>query len=126
MEQASSPQRRKYSPEFKQAAVQRLVAGESATTIARELKIRRKFLYAWRKKGFVVNNTASHRVSESEGDPLQHKIAQQQQEIAELERLTGQQAAQLDFFAAALRAIKESRPIKDVSSVTGSTQRSKV
>jgi transposase-like protein len=124
VEQASSQRRRKYSPEFKQAAVRRFLAGESATAIARELEIRRKFLYAWRDEGFGANAVPS-RDTAGEGDPRQRQIAQQQQKIAELERLTGQQASQLDFFVAALRAIKESRPKKSVSSDAGSTQRFK-
>lgn len=38
-------ERRKYPPELKRAAVDRVVAGEGATAVARELGIRRKFLY---------------------------------------------------------------------------------
>lgn len=41
----------KYGPEFKRGAVDRMLAGESVTVLARELGIRRKFLYlhrAWK------------------------------------------------------------------------------
>jgi transposase len=118
----------KYSPEFKQAAVDRFVRGESAAAVAAELKIRRKFLYAWRDAGYGSNRAGARPQSEAchDEDPQQQQIAKQQQRIAELERLTGQQAAELDFFVAALRATKELRPNKDGNSGSGSTQRSKV
>ncbi len=48
-----------------------------------------------------------------------------QSRISELERLVGRQAAELDFFAAALRNIEESRPTSGVDSGNESTPRSK-
>ena len=36
----------KYSPEFKRQAVDRMMAGESISTLARELGVARKFFYA--------------------------------------------------------------------------------
>ena len=115
----------KYSPEFKRAAVDRLIKGESASVIARELNIRRTFLYTWRDRGSGSTSVLKAPGIASKGDPVQQQLAKKQQRIDELERLAGQQAAQLDFFAAALRAVKEPRPNNDASSVAGSTQRSK-
>jgi transposase len=118
----------KYSPELKQAGVDRLLAGESATAIAKDLGIRRKLLYKWKDAGFGTNGMRrqpAQAATIDPTDPLQQQIARQQHKIAELERLTGQQAAELDFFAAALRAVKESRLKTDASSGGGSTQRSK-
>ena len=45
--------------------------------------------------------------------------------IAELEWLVGRQAAELDFFAAALRNIEEPRPINSVDFGNESTPRLK-
>lgn len=115
----------KYSPEFKRAAVDRFVAGESASVLARELKIRRKFLYDWRNKGMGTEGAPKKAGTASKANPVQQQLAKKQQRIEELERLAGQQAAQLDFFAAALRAVKELRPNNGASSGSGSTQRSK-
>jgi len=115
----------KYSPEFKQAAVDRFLAGESASVLARELNIRRKFLYDWRNKGVGTEGAPKKPGIAIKADPVQQQLAQKQQRIEELERLAGQQAAQLDFFAAALRAVKEPRPNNGASSGSGSTQRSK-
>jgi transposase-like protein len=119
-------QRKKYSRAFKRAAVDRLVKGESATVIAGQLGIRRKFLYAWCDSGFGTDATGARQtLAESDQDPQQQVIIRQQEKIAELERLTGRQAAELDFFAAALRAVEESRPSRGTSSGSESTQRCK-
>ena len=41
---------RVFSREFKLAALRRMLAGENVTALARELKVRRKLLYAWRDR----------------------------------------------------------------------------
>ena len=115
-----------YSPEFKQSAVDRLVAGESASVIARELKVRRKFLYAWRDDGYGSKAIESRTREVAAEDPQQERIAKLEQQIADLQRLVGQQAAELDFFALALRATTESRPKKKVNSVVESTPQSRM
>lgn len=110
----------KYSPEFKRAAVDRFVSGESATVVARELQIRRKFLYAWRNAGHGSAAVAKpKRESAVEDDPLLKKIAKLEQELADSQRLVGQQAGEINFFVLALRAVKESRPKKKASSDIG-------
>jgi transposase InsO family protein len=50
----------KYSPEFKRQAVDRMMAGESVSALAKELGIARKFFYAWREA--VVLDVYSRRV----------------------------------------------------------------
>ncbi len=125
MDKTAGRPRTRYSPEFKREAADRLLEGESGSVIARELNVRRKFLYAWRDKGFGSTGVFKAPVIASNVDPIQQQLAKKQQRIEELERLAGQQAAQLDFFAAALRAVKEPRPNKGASSGGGSTQRSK-
>ena len=115
----------KYSPEFKRAAVDRFLAGESASVLAQKLNIRRKFLHDWRNKGVGTESTPKKLGIASKVDPVQQQLAQKQQRIEELERLAGQQAAQLDFFAATLRAVKEPGLNNGKSSMPGSTQRSR-
>ena len=95
----------RYSPEFKRNAVDRMMAGESPTALARELDIRCKFLYAWKAEGRGTNGVAAV-PPEVALDPQQRRLAQLQKQIADLERLNGRQAAELDFFAAALRSVK--------------------
>jgi transposase-like protein len=112
----------KYSPEFKRQAVDRMCGGESVTAVARELGIRRKFLYAWREAGFGSSG-APPRVRAANSGERQASAGNQR--IAELERLVGRQAAELDFFAAALRSIEESRPASGGDSGDESTPRSR-
>ena len=83
-------ERRKYPPELKRAAVDRVVAGEGATAVARELGIRRKFLYQWRSQGL--------------GSARQPKPVPK----AESE---GRDREKLDFFVSALRSMKAARPL---------------
>lgn len=112
---------RKYSPAFKRTAVDRMVAGESPSALARELGMRRKFLYAWRNAGLGSRGAA--RVPEPVADdPKQREMEQLQNRIAELERLAGRQTAELDFFVAALRSVKGARRKSGASSDEGSTK----
>jgi transposase-like protein len=114
----------KYSPEFKEGAVARIAGGESPTAVARELGIRRKFLYAWKAAGWGAGGDAGRPVT-VEPDREQREIGELQelqQRIVELERLTGRQAAELDFFGAALRSIKETRQNNGVSTGERSTK----
>ena len=78
----------KYSPEFKQAAVDRFIAGESATALAKELGMRKKFLYTWRDDGFGSNASGKpKRESVVDEDPKDKQIAKLEQQVAELHRL---------------------------------------
>jgi transposase-like protein len=101
-----------------------MMAGEGVTALAAELGIRRKFLYAWKEAGRGSGAPAKPRM-EAKSDPRGRQIAELQKQIAELERLAGQQSAELDFFAAALRNIEGSRPNSGADSGDGSMPRSK-
>lgn len=114
----------KYSPEFKRNAVDRMMAGEGVSALAAELGIRRKFLYAWKDAGLGSGGQAKPRV-EAERDPQARQIVELNERIAELERLAGQQSAELDFFVAALRNIEGTRPNSGADSGNGSMPRSK-
>jgi transposase len=115
------PQRRTYSEEFKRAAVDRIIAGEAVLKVARDLGVRRKFLYLWRDQGKGTNGEVRTRIPvvESAED---RRITKLKKRVAELERLAGRQAAELDFFAAALHSIKPTRRSSGVNSGEGSTQ----
>ena len=98
-----------------------MVAGESPTALARELGIRCKFLYAWKAAG-RGSQGAPPLQERVPADPQEQEIARLQRRISELERLTGRQTAELDFFAAALRSVKETRRKSGVSSGEESTE----
>jgi hypothetical protein len=105
-------------------------AGESPTAVARELGIRCKFLYHWRDQGWgtLAQAVAAEMAAEPEPEAVAAPDREQEtlrKKIAALERLVGQQAAELDFFAAALRNIGAADPKSGVRSDGGSTKRSK-
>jgi transposase-like protein len=115
---------RKYSPEFREKALQRIEAGENVSALARELGVRRKFFYVWKAAKRECAGGVS--VPRTAASPEAGELAKQKKRIAELERLAGQQAAELDFFAAALRSIEGSGPKSGSDSGDGSTRRSKL
>ncbi len=121
-EKVEGQRRKKYSAEFKRNAVDRMVAGESPTALARELGMRRKFLYAWRNAGWGSQGVAKAEAKAEEEAPETREMIQLKAKIEALERLSGQQAAELDFFAAALRSVKGPRPKSGVGSDGGSTK----
>lgn len=98
-----------YSPGFERQAVDGMLAGERVSELAKQLGARRKFLYQWRGAGYgsagpqpplrAVNRQRREVISS------ERLASTANQRAAELERLVGRQAAELDFFAAALRNI---------------------
>ena len=117
----------KYSPEFKRNAVDRLLAGEGVAAVARELGIRRKFLYQWRDDGWGTAGQAARAAQPKpvEGSAEERAKEALHREIASLERLVGQQAAELDFFGRALRNTGAARK-SGAGAGGGSTKRSKL
>ena len=111
--------KREFSQEFRFRAVQRMLAGESPTLLARELEVLRKTLYEWKdhfvekglpglagQAGQRLQNTqpAAPRVPselQARGELLRARAR-----IEELERKVGKQELELDFFDAALRRIR--------------------
>jgi len=105
-----------YSSEVRRQAVLRVLAGEPAPTVARDLGIERRRLYDWceraRRQGLgglrgpgrppkqvSVRGVVPSEVLEDEGRAARRRIA-------ELERKVGRQQADLDFFRQALRHVK--------------------
>lgn len=120
-----------FSPEFKETAVLRLVAGERVRALADELKIKPQVLYRWwsnydqygvtalrapgrpRRGAEVVQRSEVPRAARprnARGRPRRRPADQEAKRIAELERKLGEQALEIDFFDRALRHIKASRP----------------
>ena len=108
---------RSFSREIKLKVIERLEAGETVASLARELGVHRQLIYKWRdvhragrlgvRRGRPTRAQALARATGlAETDPL----AAAERRIAELERKVGQQAVELDFFQGALRRIKASRP----------------
>jgi transposase len=127
---------RVFSREVKLAAVRRMLAGENVSALARELKLRRKLLYAWRDnfrsggpealrtrgRPRKLSPIASPKAAPS---PAVDELGQAKQRIAALERKIGQQQVELDFFRQALRQVRGKRRPSDGPGATASMPRSK-
>ena len=103
------------SAEAKRRAVERLAAGESASSVAADLKVHRQRLYEWqdlvRQGGLeALRGPGRPRKGALEGPPLKSALltegAAARRRIAELERKIGEQQGDLDFFRQALRHVK--------------------
>ena len=111
--------------EFKEAAARRLLAGQSGTALSRELDVKRSLLYRWRDayRQQGVNGLSRRRGRPKPGRSAPPKIPRdpRDERIAELERLLGKQAAELDFFGQAFRALNLAAPTNDAGGASGST-----
>jgi len=145
----SEEETRRFSREFKVAAVRRMLAGENVSALARELGVRRKYLYQWRERfrlGGAVALRSRGRPTKAEvlamrpsggeepaaGEgfaaepmPPPDALTKAQRRIAELERKIGQQQVDLDFFQQALRHVRGPRQRNGAPGGTASTRSSK-
>lgn len=110
----------KYSDEFRREALERMKTCDNITALARELGVRRKWLYKWR------DLAQSGRVPVV-GRPPKPKVRAEEKDrkrIAELERLVARQALEIDFFKGALQRVEEHRRKREQTSGTASTSKS--
>jgi len=128
MESLKGKKHRKFSVEFKEAAARRLLAGASGTALSRELGIRRSVLYRWRDayraEGVGGLSRKRGRPAAGQSPPVKVPRDRRDERIAQLERLAGKQAAELDFFERALHALHLETPNPDASGASGSTRSS--
>lgn len=108
---------RKYSPAFRHQALEKMAVCTNVSELARQLGIRRKHLYAWRDRARAAERAGLTNLPDPE-------IVRLEKRVAELERLAGRQAAEIDFFKGALRKIKERRQQNDACGGAASTTKS--
>ena len=142
-----STEQRRFSREFKLAALARMEAGENVSALARDLGVARKCLYQWRDRfrvGGAVALRSRGRMTKAEAlemrggrepdapsaklkpDPAPpDALAKAQRQIRELERKVGRQQIELDFFQQALRQVRDARPRSGAPGGTASTRPSK-
>jgi transposase-like protein len=115
-----SKERRRFTREFKLAALARFAEASNVQDLARELGIERALLYKWQAKfeaggADALTTTGRPRPTvtlrvEAGGAPAPpDDLGRAQRRIAELERKVGQQQVELDFFRAALRQVEGRR-----------------
>jgi transposase len=112
--------RKKYSEEFRAEALKKLEQCSNVSALARELGIRRKWLYQWRDQARALGQAGV-----SQGALEEREKAKLQRRIEELERLVGRQSAELDFFKGALRRVEARRQTSGTTGGAASTSKSR-
>jgi transposase len=108
--------RRKFSKEFKVAAIRRLQGGQTAGEVARALEVHPTELYRWRRELDEHGERAFQGVGTKRAE---------QSRVAELERKIGQQTLEIDFLKRALQHVEERRLLRALSTGAASTSTSK-
>jgi transposase-like protein len=133
----SKGKRRVYSRDLKVTAVERLLAGERAAALSRELRVPAGQLYKWcthYRRGGPEALRPAHRpykvLGAVEVDPAVKAqqvtdIAAARKRIVALERKIGQQQLELDFFQQALRQVGQARQPNDGLGVPASVRSSR-
>lgn len=112
-----------YEADFKQAAVERVENGEQVMALSRELGVKRSSIYRWitayRTEGRAGLERGRGRPRPGDGPPARDP---QSERVRELERLLGQQAAELDFFEQAFDALGLPKPAPSALGATRSSR----
>src|ERR1700745_525580 len=95
--------RRKFTKEFKIAALRQLDSGVSIAAVARSCEINRGLLERWRR---------DFQQSPGHAFPGLGKKRAEENLVAELERKIGQQALEIDFLKRCLQRIEEQRMLQ--------------
>jgi transposase len=106
--------RRRFTREFKLAAIQRLEQGISIAEVARAMEVNPNVLHRWRKE---------FRQGPGNAFPGQGQRRWSEGRIAELERKIGQQTLEIDFLKGCLQRIEEQRMLQASSGNPPSTAR---
>src|ERR1700684_2967907 len=102
---------RSYSAEFKRGALRRMTQAKTISGLAKELGIRRKFLYQWRHQ-FEAEGRAGleRRRGRPPGSKSQNVsppgLSAAELRIAELERLLGRKQLEVDFLKRAFEQVR--------------------
>lgn len=116
--------RRRFSREFKIAAVRRVTEGETMGEVARDLDIKFRLLWDWKKRVLEQGEEHLHELGRPVGAAHPETTeASQQRRIAELERLVGRQQMEIRFLGTALRHVEEQRQQKNDAGAVASSKR---
>jgi transposase len=121
---------RVFSAEFKQDVAQRILNGESVSSLHHELHIKRSVLYRWRDAYRKEGAAGLQRlIGRPPGLPNPPRPAVRAEDAAvrrirELEHKIGQQTMDIDFLRRAFKRVKETRRNNTEGGATASTPRS--
>lgn len=108
--------RRKFTREFKEAAVRRLEMGVPVAEVARAAEVNPGELYRWRREQRQFGAKAFAGPGQSRAD---------ENRIAALERKVGQQTVEIDFLRGCLQHVEEQRRLQALTTRGSSTRTSK-
>ena len=108
--------RRKFTREFKEAAVRRLELGGSIAEVARACEVDANVLHRWRRElqelgARAFSGNGKRRIEEGK--------------IAELEQKVGRQSMEIDFLRRCLQHVEEKRKLQALNTVRSSTRTSR-
>jgi transposase len=95
--------RRKFTREFKLAAIERLELGDSVATVARALKV---------SPGLLQRRRQEFRESPAAAFPGGGQLRLDPDRVAQLERKIGQQTLEIDFLKGCLQRIEQQRQLQ--------------
>ena len=110
-------ERKRYSRKFQRMAVERMETCDDVGELARELGVRPRCLYKWRKK------LESIEPGQEASRPSTHASAHRK-EIHRLKQLLAEKTLEVDFFKGALQKIEARRQGNSGSGEMASTTRS--
>ena len=105
--------RRKFTKEFKEAAVRRLELGASLAEVARACEVNPNVLHRWKRelRDYGVKAFAGNGQGRAE-----------EQQVAQLERKVGRQALEIDFLRRCLQHVEEQRKLQALTTRGSSTR----
>jgi transposase len=119
--------RRRFSREFKIAAVRRVMEGEQVGAVARDLDIGFRVLWGWKRRVAEKGEEYLYGLGRPKQWQQPRKAdapeASQRRRMAELERLVGRQQMEIRFLARALRQVEERRQQKRDAGAVASSKR---
>lgn len=105
--------RRKFTKEFKEAAVRRLELGASVAEVARACEVDANVLHRWRRE------LREHGAKAFSGNG---RSRAEENRVAELERKVGRQAMEIDFLRRCLQHADEQRKLQALTTRGSSTR----
>lgn len=108
--------RRKFTREFKEAAVRRLELGASLAEVSRACEVSAKMLCRWREELRQLGAKAF---------PGRGQRREEAGRLALLERKVGQQALEIDFLRGCLQHVEEQRRLQALTTRGSSTPTSR-
>ena len=107
--------RRKFTKEFKLAAMRRLEMGASLAEVARACEVNPNVLHRWRRE---------FRDGVEQAFPGLGKRRAEESRLAELERKISQQTLEIDFLKRVLQRVEEARMLQALNGTAPSTRKS--